>query len=70
MRLSATVSLDRPTAFLSLRAPFEDAQRFFDRVFGPNFPDLFRRAAAYVDKILHSAKPAGLPSSSQPSLIS
>jgi len=29
--------------------------------YGPNFPDLFRRAADLVDKILRGMKPADIP---------
>ena len=29
--------------------------------YGPNFPDLFRRAGDLVDKVLHGVKPADLP---------
>ena len=29
--------------------------------YGPNFVDLFKRAAELTDKILHGAKPAELP---------
>jgi putative tryptophan/tyrosine transport system substrate-binding protein len=29
--------------------------------YGPNFPDLFQRAADLVDKILRGAKPANIP---------
>jgi ABC transporter substrate binding protein len=33
----------------------------FKGIFGPSFPDLFRRGAEYVDKILRGSKPADLP---------
>ena len=46
-----------PTVFQSRE--FVDARGFIS--YGVSFPDLYRRAAVYVDKILKGAKPADLP---------
>jgi ABC-type uncharacterized transport system substrate-binding protein len=54
------------TLALGARLPTSCATREFVEVgglmsYGPNFPDLFRRSADYVDKILRGAKPSDLP---------
>ena len=54
------------TFALAARLPTMFSQREYLEVgglmsYGPNFPDVNRRAADYVDKVLRGAKPADLP---------
>jgi putative tryptophan/tyrosine transport system substrate-binding protein len=54
------------TLALGARLPTMSAFRLYVAAgglmsYGPNFPDLYRRAAEFVDKILRGAKPADLP---------
>ena len=55
--LTLAVGAQLPTIFST--RDFVQAGGFMS--YGPNYTDLFRRAADYVDKILHGAKPAEIP---------
>ena len=57
-RLADLAAKSRLPAAHTQRAPVEAGGLMS---YGPSFPDLWRRAAGYVDKILKGAKPADLP---------
>jgi putative tryptophan/tyrosine transport system substrate-binding protein len=64
--LVATHRIRINTLALAARLPTMHGSREFVETaglmsYGPNWPDLFRRAADYVDKILRGAKPADIP---------
>jgi putative ABC transport system substrate-binding protein len=63
-----TVAYQQPINSLALAARLPTVCGIRERVsggglmsYGPNFPDLFRRTAEYVDKIFHGARAATLP---------
>ena len=68
--LADSMLIDQRTRIASLAArhrlptiawPVDHAEAGALISYGPNVPDMFRRAATYVDKILKGAKPADLP---------
>jgi putative tryptophan/tyrosine transport system substrate-binding protein len=64
--LVATNRIRIATLALGMRVPTIYASREYPEAgglvsYGPNYPDLFRRAGDYVDKILRGAKTADLP---------
>jgi putative ABC transport system substrate-binding protein len=57
-RLVELTAISRLPAMYGFR---EDVEMGALMAYGPSFPDMFRRAATYVDKILKGAKPGDLP---------
>ncbi len=55
----ATLALKHHLPSMYTQSEYVDAGGLL--AYGPNYPDLFRRAALYVDKILKGAKPGDLP---------
>jgi putative ABC transport system substrate-binding protein len=64
--LTSTYGIRINTLALGLRLPTiraarDEAEAAGFMSYGPNFPDLFRRGADYVDKILRGAEPVDIP---------
>ena len=57
-RLVELTAMSRLPAMYGFR---EDVEMGALMAYGPSFPDMFRRAATYVDKILKGAKPGDPP---------
>jgi putative ABC transport system substrate-binding protein len=55
------VELARKSRLPTVSGPREFVELGGLLAYGPDYPDLFRRAGTYVDKILKGAKPADLP---------
>jgi putative tryptophan/tyrosine transport system substrate-binding protein len=55
------LELSRSRRLPTVSGPREFAQQGGLMAYGPNYPDMFRRAASYADKILRGARPADLP---------
>ena len=55
----STLALDARLAAISFNREYVEAGALMS--YGPNYLDLFRNAAEYVDKILRGAKPGDLP---------
>jgi putative ABC transport system substrate-binding protein len=63
----AALALKYRLPSIHTQSEYVDAGGLFS--YGPSYPDLFRRAAVYVDKILKGAKPGDLPIE-QPTAVS